>query len=154
MKYAIAAALMLNTFSANAAGTLSTLLNYDHIFSKPSTATSNTDSIISGSMEYSFPRSLAFYGGASFFLRDSFESTIHVGARFYSMNPIANVGNVPVWSFIGLGNYFVTENAYYPEVGFRVGINQQSRVDITLKVLNSSDTAYDNHAALGFGFSF
>ncbi len=154
MRYAIAAALILNSFSANAAGTLSTLLNYDHVFSKPSTATSNTASIISGSMEYTFPRSLAFYGGASFFLRDSFESTIHVGARFYSTNPVAKIGNIPIWSFIGLGNYFVTENAYYPEVGFRFGVNPISRFDVTLKVLNSSDTAYDNHAAVGVGFSF
>ena len=154
MRYAIAAALMLNTLSANAAGTWSTLLTYDHIFSKPSTATSNTDSIISGAMEYSFPRSLAFYGGASFFLRDSYESTLHLGARFYSMNPVTTLGNVPVWSFIGLGNYFVTNNTYYPEIGLRIGISQQSRIDVTLKVLNSSDTAYDNHAALGIGFAF
>ena len=154
MKYAVAAALMLTTLSANAAGTWSTLLNYDHIFSQPSTATSNTASIISGSMEYAFPRSLAFYGGASFVLQDSFESTLNIGARFYSADPILNMGNIPVWSFIGLGNYFVDDNAYYPEIGLRIGVNQLSRVDVSLKVLNSSNTAYDNHAAVGIGFAF
>ena len=154
MKWTLAAALILNTMSASAAGTLSSLVSFEQVFSRPSTATSNTQSIMSASVEYVFPRSLSVYGGVAFILRDSFESTINLGTRLYSFNPVFHVSSKPVWSYIGIGTYLVDNNAYYPEVGLRFATTPSSRMDVFLKVLNSSDTAYDKHASIGVGFTF
>lgn len=153
-KVVIATALTLSAISANAAGTLSTFLTAEKVLSRPSTATGTTDLLMTGAMEYVFPRSLSFYGGVSFILRDSFETTVNVGARLYSVTPVFKIGATPMWSFIGAGAYFVDNNAYYPEVGLRFATSTNTRMDIYLKVLNSVDTAYDRNASIGVGFTF
>lgn len=154
-KFVTAALLLVGATSASAAGQFSPLVTYESVFSKPSTATSHTSSIINATMEYSFPRSLSLYGGFSFILRDSFESSAMVGGRFYSSTPLFYWGgNAPIWSYIGIGANLLDNTAYYPEAGFRIGISNNTRLDLFVKVYNSSDTAYDKHATVGLGLTF
>jgi hypothetical protein len=88
-------------------------------------------------------------------MRDSFESAINYGVRFYSPTPLFNWGgSTPVWSYLGLGYYLVDNNAYYPEAGLRVATSNNTRMDIFLKVFNSDNTAYDKMATIGVGLAF
>ena len=155
MKKFVTAALLTGATSAFAAGQFSPLISYELVYSEPSTATSNTASMINASMEYTFPRSLSVYGGFSFILRDSFETAAQAGARFYTPNPLFYVnGKMPVWTYVGLGANFLDNVAFYPEAGLRIGINDDTRVDVFMKVYNSNDTAYDKHATVGIGLTF
>ncbi|MFD1381828.1 hypothetical protein ACFQ45_00455 [Rhodanobacter aciditrophus] len=155
MKKLVSAALLAGATSASAAGQFSSLASYDYVFSKPSTATSHTASVINTLVEYTYPRTLSIYGGFSFILRDSFESTLTLGARLYTPTPMFYWGgSVPIWSYVGAGTFLLDNGAYYPEAGLRIGITNNTRLDVFLKVFNSDDTAYDKHATIGVGLTF
>lgn len=155
MKKFVAAALLTGATSAVAAGQFSPLVSYELVFREPSTATSNTTGMINTSIEYTFPRSLSLYGGFSFILRDSFETAAQAGARFYTTSPLFYInGNMPLWSYIGLGANFLDNVAAYPEAGVRIGISDDTRIDIFVKVYNSNENAYDKHATIGMGLTF
>lgn len=155
MKKFVAAALLAGTTSAFAAGQFSPLINYELVFSEPTTATSNTSSMINAVMEYTYPRSLSVYGGFSFILRDSFETAAQAGTRFYTPSPLFYVNGVaPVWTYVGLGANVLDNVAFFPEIGFRIGLTDTTRLDLFMKVYNSNDTAYDKHATIGAGLTF
>lgn len=155
MKKFVTAALLAGATSAFAAGQFSPLFSFEGVFSKPTIATGTTSSFINASMEYTYPRSLSVYGGVSFILRDSFETGGHVGMRFYTPTPLFYVnGSAPVWSYLGAGVNVLDDVAFYPEAGFRVGLTDDTRIDLFMKVYNSNDTAYDRHATIGVGLTF
>lgn len=155
MKKLVSAALLAGATSASAAGQFSSLVSYDYVFSKPSTATSHTASMINALVEYTYPRSLSLYGGFSFILRDSFESALTVGTRLYTPTPMFYWGgSIPIWSYVGVGAYLVDNTAFYPEAGIRFGVTNNTRLDVFMKVLNSNNTAYDKHATIGVGLTF
>ncbi|SBS34023.1 hypothetical protein MAQ5080_02753 [Marinomonas aquimarina] len=155
MKKFVTAALLAGATSAFAAGQFSPLVSYEHVYSTPSTATSNTASMINATMEYTYPRSLSVYGGFTFILRDSFETAAQLGSRFYTPEPLFYVNGIaPVWSYVGLGANVLDNVAFFPEIGFRIGISDNTRLDLFMKVYNSNDTAYDRHATLGAGLTF
>ncbi|ADZ89941.1 hypothetical protein [Marinomonas mediterranea] len=156
MKQFVAAALLVSASSAMAAsGQFASLVSYEYVFSKPSTATGTTSGVLNTSIEYTFPRSLSLYGGATFILRDSYESSLNFGARLYTSTPLFHWGqNKPIWSYVGVGTYLVDNLAYFPEAGLRIATSDNTRMDVFFKVYNSSDTAYDRLATLGVGLTF
>lgn len=155
MKKFVTAALLTGATSAFAAGQFSPLVSFEGVYSKPSTSTGTTSSFINASMEYAFPRSLSVYGGVSFILRDSFETAAQAGVRFYTPSPLFYVNGIaPVWSYIGVGANVLDNVALYPEVGLRVGLSDETRIDLFMKVYNANDTAYDRHASIGVGLTF
>lgn len=155
MKKFVTAALLAGATSAFAAGQFSPLFSFEGVFSKPTTATGTTSSFINASMEYTYPRSLSVYGGVSFILRDSFETGGHAGMRLYTPTPLFYVnGSAPVWSYLGAGVNVLDDVAFYPEAGFRIGLTDDTRIDLFMKVYNSNDTAYDRHATIGVGLTF
>lgn len=136
-----------------AAGQLSPLISYENVFSEPSDSVDSTSSIGRASMEYTYPRSLALYGGVALANRDSIETALNIGARLYSPQPLFR-SQVPVWGYIGGGVDFWDHNAYYPEVGLRVAVTQQARLDVFLRTYNSNDLGLDDHTSFGIGLTF
>ncbi|MBM6552168.1 hypothetical protein [Marinomonas ostreistagni] len=152
-KFVTAALLLAGATSAVAAGQFSPLVSYENIFSEPSDSVDSTSGIVRANMEYSFPRSLALYGGLAFADRDSVETAVNVGARFYSTQPLLN-NQVPVWGYLGAGVDFWDHAAFYPEVGLRFGITDQARLDVFVRTYNSNDLGIDDHTSLGVGLTF
>lgn len=156
MKLIVLAALMLISVNAFANGQIATLINYESTAARPtSTENNNVTSIINTSIEYTTPANVSFYGGFSFVLGERFESGITLGSRYYSATPLFQaVTGVPVWSYIGGGIAFLENSVYYPEAGFRIALSNASRVDVYMKILNSSNETYDNHVMIGAGLTF
>ncbi|MCW8356698.1 hypothetical protein N5P32_12620 [Marinomonas pontica] len=59
-----------------------------------------------------------------------------------------------MWSFIGGGVSFLDDTVYYPEAGFRIATSDASRLDVYIKILNSSNETYDKHIMVGAGLTF
>ena len=104
-------------------------------------------------MEYTYPRSLALYGGVAFASRDNIETALNVGARLYSPQPLLQ-GQVPVWGYLGGGIDFWDHNAYYPEVGIRVALTNQARLDVFLRTYNSNELGLDDPTPLSLQLTF
>ncbi|WOD08431.1 hypothetical protein [Marinomonas sp. GJ51-6] len=156
MKSIVLAVLMLISINAFANGQIATLINYESTAARPSSqGDDNVTSIVNTAIEYTLPINVSFHGGFSFVLGERFESGITLGSRYYSATPLFQaVTGVPVWSYIGGGISFLENAVYYPEAGFRIALSNASRVDVYMKILNSSNDTYDNHVMIGAGLTF
>lgn len=152
-KFVTAALLISGATSAAAAGQFSPLVSYESAFSEPSDSVNSPSGITRAMVEYTFPRSLAFYGGLSFADRDSVDSAVTLGARFYSPSPLFQA-QVPVWGYLGGGIDFWDHASYYSEVGLRIGVSNRALVDLFVKAHNSNDLGFDNVATFGVGLTF
>ena len=156
MKSLALAVLMLVSINAFAEGQIATLINYESTAARPANQDdNNVTSIVNTSIEYTLPVNVSFYGGFSFVLGEKFESGVTFGSRYYSSTPLFQAfTGVPVWSYIGGGISFLEDSVYYPEAGFRIALSNASRVDVYMKILNSSNDTYDNHVMIGAGLTF
>ncbi|MBU1296306.1 MAG: hypothetical protein KJ609_02305 [Gammaproteobacteria bacterium] len=157
MKSLLLAALVLVSANASAEGQIASLVNFSSTAVRPTTpeGETNVTSIIDASMEYTLPENISFYGGLSFVIGETFENAISLGSRYYSSTPALQIlPGIPMWSFIGGGISFLDDTVYYPEAGFRIGISDVSRLDIFVKILNSSGDTYDKHVMVGAGLTF
>ena len=157
MKSLLLATLVLVSAHASAEGQIASLVNFSSTAARPTTdeGETNVTSILNASMEFTLPENISFYGGLSFIMGEEFENSVSLGSRYYSSTPALQIlPGIPVWSFIGGGVSFFDENVYYPEAGFRVGISDSSRLDIFVKILNSSSETYDKHVMIGAGLTF
>jgi hypothetical protein len=157
MKSILLAALVLVSANASAEGQIASLVNFSSTAVRPTTpeGETNVTSIIDASMEYTLPENISFYGGLSFVIGETFENAISLGSRYYSSTPALQIlPGIPMWSFIGGGISFLDDTVYYPEAGFRIGISDVSRLDIFVKILNSSGDTYDKHVMVGAGLTF
>lgn len=158
MRSLILATLVFFCGSALASGgQIATLLNFESTAARPTTdyQTGSVTSIASPMMEYTAPSNLSLYGGFSFAIGDNPESALALGARYYSATPAFQlIPGVPMWSFIGGGVYFFNSTVYYPEAGFRIATSNASRLDVFVKLLNSSSKKYDQHVMVGAGLTF
>jgi len=157
MKSILLATLILVSAGASAEGQIATLINFESAAARPDSGGSldNVTSILNTGMEYTAPTNLSIYGGFSFKLGETFESSLSFGSRYYSSTPAFQIlAGAPVWSFIGGGISFFEDSVYYPEAGFRVAISNASRLDVFVKILNSSNETYDKHVMIGAGLTF
>lgn len=157
MRPLLLAALVLVSANASAEGQIASLINFESAAARPTTpdGETNVTSIIGANMEYTLPENISFYGGLSFVIGEKFENAITIGSRYYSATPALQIlPGIPMWSFIGGGVSFLDETVYYPEAGFRIGISDVSRLDVFVKVLNSSSDTYDKHVMVGAGLTF
>ncbi|MDP5056670.1 MAG: NRDE family protein [Marinomonas hwangdonensis] len=157
MKPLLLAALVLMSVNASAEGQIASLVNFESAAARPngSDSQSNITSIFSTSMEYTLPENISFYGGFSFVLGEKFESAVTLGSRFYSSTPAFQLlPGIPMWSFLGGGVSFLEDTVYYPEAGFRIATSDSSRLDVFIKILNSSNDTYDKHVMIGAGLTF
>ncbi|UTW00258.1 hypothetical protein KDW99_03730 [Marinomonas rhizomae] len=157
MKSLLLATLVLVSAHASAQDQIASLITFESTAARPNSDTnhSNITSIINAEMEYTLPENISFYGGFSFVLGEQFESSVTVGSRFYSATPAFQIfPGVPMWSFIGGGISFLDDMVYYPEAGFRIATSNTSRMDIFVKILNSSNKTYDKHVMIGAGLTF
>lgn len=157
MKSILLAALVLVSANASAEGQIASLVSFSSTAARPTTpeGETNVTSIIDASMEYTLPENISFYGGLSFVTGEEFENSISLGSRYYSATPALQIlPGIPMWSFIGGGVSFLDSTVYYPEAGFRIGISDASRLDIFVRVLNSSGDTYDRHVMVGAGLTF
>ncbi|MEL0638000.1 hypothetical protein V6259_14655 [Marinomonas sp. TI.3.20] len=138
-------------------GQIASLLNFEATATRPSTdnETGSTTSVVSTMMEFTTPSNFSIYGGFSFALGDNPESSIALGSRYYSATPAFQlIPGVPMWSYLGAGVYFFDKTVYYPEAGFRIATSNTSRLDVFVKLLNSSSPKYDQHVMVGAGLTF
>tara|TARA_R110001606_G_scaffold256452_1_gene404588 strand:+ start:1561 stop:2034 length:474 start_codon:yes stop_codon:yes gene_type:complete len=157
MKSLILAALVLVSANASAEGQIASLVTFESTAMRPTTAEGDTNitSITSASLEYTLPENISFYGGMSFILGETFENALTLGSRYYSSAPALQIiPGVPMWSYIGGGVSFFDDTVYYPEAGFRIAISNASRIDVYVRVLNSSNETYDKHVMIGAGLTF
>ena len=157
MKSFLLAALVLVSANASAEGQIASLITFESTAIRPTTpeGESNITSIASAAMEYTLPENISFYGGLSFILGETFENSVTLGGRYYSAAPALQIiPGIPMWSFIGGGVSFFDDTVYYPEAGFRIAISNASRLDIFVRVLNSSGDTYDKHVMIGAGLTF
>lgn len=155
MRYLLISLLVLFSDLASAEGQIATLVNFEATAARPSTEGDSTTSILSTMMEYTSPANISAYGGFSFVIGDDFESALGLGGRFYSSTPAFQfLPGLPMWSFIGAGVYFLDETTYFPEAGFRIATSDASRLDVFIKILNSSGDKYDKHFMIGAGLTF
>jgi hypothetical protein len=157
MKSLLLAALVLVSAHASAEGQIASLVNFESTAARPDSngEDDNVTSIAYASMEYTLPENISFYGGFSFVIGETFESGVTVGSRFYSATPAFQVfPGIPMWSFIGGGVSFWEDTVYYPEAGFRIATSDSSRLDVYVKILNSSNETYDKHIMIGAGLTF
>ena len=138
-------------------GQIATLVNFEATIARPDSTSENKNvtSIFNGGMEFTMPTNLSIYGGVTIVTGESFESALHTGLRYYSAAPaLQPLVGAPIWSYIGGGVSFLDDTAYYPEAGFRIAIANAARVDIFIKILNSSNETYDRHIMAGAGLTF
>jgi hypothetical protein len=157
MKSLLLAALVLVSAHASAEGQIASLVNFESTAARPDSngEQDNVTSIGYAAMEYTLPENISFYGGFSFVIGETFESGVTVGSRFYSATPAFQVfPGIPMWSFIGGGVSFWEDTVYYPEAGFRIATSDSSRLDVYVKILNSSNETYDKHIMIGAGLTF
>lgn len=159
MKRTLFATLALFCGSAFAAeGQIASLVSFESTAARPTQKPEqdgSLTSLFSTQIEYTTPVNVSVYGGFSFALGDSFESAFSMGARYYSATPAFQLlPGIPMWSFIGGGVYFLDDAAYYPEAGFRIATSDTSRLDVFVKLLNSSNDKYDRHVMVGAGLTF
>lgn len=157
MKSLLLAALVLVSANALAEGQIASLVNFESTATRPDSRNeqSNVTSIGYAAMEYTLPENISFYGGFSFVIGEDFESGATVGSRFYSATPAFQIfPGIPMWSFIGGGISFLEDTVYYPEAGFRIAASDTSRLDVYVKILNSSNETYDKHVMIGAGLTF
>ena len=156
MKPLLFALLILISVDASAETQVATLINYESTAIRPDNNDSdNVTSMINASLEYTSPENISVYGGFSFILGETFESAVNVGARFYNATPALQAfTGVPTWSFIGGGGSLYDSFTFYPEAGFRMAISNTARLDVNVKLLNSSDETYDQHLLFGVGLTF
>ncbi|ETI61072.1 hypothetical protein [Marinomonas profundimaris] len=157
MKSLLLAALVLVSAHASAEGQIASLVNFESTAARPDSngEDDNVTSIAYAAMEYTLPENISFYGGFSFVIGETFESGVTVGSRFYSATPAFQVfPGIPMWSFIGGGVSFWEDTVYYPEAGFRIATSDSSRLDVYVKILNSSNETYDKHIMIGAGLTF
>jgi hypothetical protein len=157
MKSLLLAALVLVSANASAEDQIASLVNFESTAARPNTpdGQDNITSILNTTMEYTLPENISFYGGFSFVLGEKFESSVTVGSRFYSATPAFQIfPGIPMWSFIGGGLSFLEDTVYYPEAGFRIATSNTSRLDVYIKILNSSNETYDKHVMIGAGLTF
>ncbi|MGB0783232.1 MAG: hypothetical protein ACPGRG_08695 [Marinomonas sp.] len=156
MKSFLLAALVLVSVNASA-DQIASLVNFESTAARPDTADGqdNITSILNTNMEFTLPENISFYGGFSFVLGETFESSVTLGSRFYSATPAFQIfPGIPMWSFIGGGVSFLDDTVYYPEAGFRIATSDASRLDVYIKILNSSNDTYDKHIMVGAGLTF
>lgn len=156
MKSFLLAALVLVSVNASA-DQIASLVNFESAAARPDTADGqdNITSILNTNMEFTLPENISFYGGFSFVLGEKFESSVTLGSRFYSATPAFQIfPGIPMWSFIGGGVSFLDDTVYYPEAGFRIATSDASRLDVYIKILNSSNETYDKHIMVGAGLTF
>lgn len=158
MKRILFATLILASSAVSAAeGQIATLVNFESTAARPdsSSNTDNVTSILNTNMEFTTPANVSFYGGFSFVLGESFESAVTVGSRFYSSTPAFQIiPGAPMWAYIGGGVSFYDDTVFYPEAGFRIATSDSSRLDVYIKILNSSNETYDKHIMVGAGLTF
>ncbi|MBD5772599.1 hypothetical protein [Marinomonas colpomeniae] len=157
MKPLFFAILVLVSTNVLAEGQVASLVNFESTAIRPDTenGNSNVTSILNTAMEYTTPSNVSFYGGFSFILGEDFESAVTAGSRFYSSTPAFQVfPGLPMWSFIGGGISFFDKAVYYPEAGFRIATSDTSRLDVYIKILNSSSDVYNEHFMIGAGLTF
>lgn len=156
MRKLVLATLFLVSASASAEGQIASLVTFESTALRPdSDGTENVTSILNASMEYTMPSNTSIYGGFSFVLGEEFESALSFGGRYYSSTPAFQFfASVPMWSYLGAGVSFLDETVYYPEAGFRLATSNTSRIDVFLKILNSSHDRYDKHILVGAGLTF
>ncbi|BDX03910.1 hypothetical protein MACH16_26580 [Marinomonas pontica] len=156
MKSFLLAALVLVSVNASA-DQIASLVNFESTAARPDTpdGQDNITSILNTNMEFTLPENISFYGGFSFVLGETFESSVTLGSRFYSATPAFQIfPGIPMWSFIGGGVSFLDDTVYYPEAGFRIATSDASRLDVYIKILNSSNETYDKHIMVGAGLTF
>lgn len=156
MKSFLLAALVLVSVNASA-DQIASLVNFESTAARPDTpdGQDNITSILNTNMEFTLPENISFYGGFSFVLGETFESSVTLGSRFYSATPAFQIfPGIPMWSFIGGGVSFLDDTVYYPEAGFRIATSDASRLDVYIKILNSSNDTYDKHIMVGAGLTF
>lgn len=144
-------------FDPFANGQIATLVNFEATIARPDSTgeNQNVTSIFNGGMELTMPTNLSVYGGFTIVTGETFESALHAGLRYYSAAPaLQPIVGAPVWSYIGGGLSFLDSSVYYPEAGFRIAIANSARVDIFMKILNSSNDRYDKHIMAGAGLTF
>ncbi|MBR7889123.1 hypothetical protein J9B83_09190 [Marinomonas sp. A79] len=157
MRSILLAALVFVSAHASAEGQIASLFSFEAAAARPDTADGqkNVTSILNTSMEYTLPENISFHGGFSFVIGETFESSITLGSRFYSSTPAFQIfPGIPMWSFLGGGVSFLDDTVFYPEAGFRVATSDTSRLDVFVKILNSSNDTYDKHVMLGAGLTF
>ena len=157
MKTFFFAVLALVSSNLLAEGQIATLVNFESTAIRPNSEdnTSNITSILNTGMEYTTPTNFSFYGGFSFILGEEFESAVTAGSRFYSSSPAFQIfPGLPMWSFIGGGISFYDNTVYYPEAGFRIATSDTARLDVYIKLLNSSNDVYNEHLMIGAGLTF
>jgi len=157
MKLFFFAILILVSTNALAEGQIASLVNFESTAIRPDTqdGSSNVTSILNTTMEFTQPNNISLYGGFSFVLGEDFESSVTVGGRFYNSSPAFQIfPGLPMWSFIGGGVSFFDSVVYYPEAGFRIATSDTARLDIYIKILNSSSSVYDEHFMVGAGLTF
>ncbi|MCB5162258.1 hypothetical protein [Marinomonas algarum] len=157
MKPLLLAALVLLSANASAEGQIASLVSFQSAAARPDTADGqkNVTSILDASMEYTLPENISFYGGFSFVIGETFESSVSLGSRFYSATPAFQIfPGIPMWSFLGGGVSFLDDTVFYPEAGFRVATSDASRLDVFVRILNSSSETYDRHVMIGAGLTF
>ncbi|TYL48719.1 hypothetical protein [Marinomonas sp. IMCC 4694] len=157
MRSLLLATLVLVSAHASAEGQIASLVTFESAAARPDNTMGqkNITSILNASMEYTLPENISFYGGFSFVIGEKFESAVTLGSRFYSATPAFQIfPGIPMWSFIGGGVSFMDDTVYYPEAGFRVATSDTSRLDVYIKILNSSDDTYDKHVMVGAGLTF
>ncbi|SBS35025.1 hypothetical protein MSP8887_02281 [Marinomonas spartinae] len=145
-----------STFAAE--GQIASLVSFESTAARPKMnkeQDGSLTSLLSTQIEYTTPANISAYAGFSFALGDNFESAFSMGARYYSATPAFQLfPGIPMWSFIGGGVYFLDSATYYPEAGFRIATSDTSRLDVFVKLLNSSDDKYDRHVMVGAGLTF
>ena len=157
MKSILLATLILVSAGASAEGQIASLINFESTAARPdgNGDINNVTSILNTNMEFTTPTNISFYGGFSFVLGETFESAVTLGSRFYSSSPAFQIiPGAPMWSYIGGGVSFLEDTVYYPEAGFRIASSDSSRLDIYIKILNSSNETYDKHVMIGAGLTF
>ena len=157
--FAILVLVSTNTLAENSlsGGQIATLVNFESTAIRPNSDDNenNVTSILNTGMEYTIPSNFSFYGGFSFILGEEFESAVTVGSRFYSSSPAFQIfPGLPMWSFIGGGISFYDNTVYYPEAGFRIATSDTARLDVYIKLLNSSSDVYSEHLMIGAGLTF
>ena len=157
MKRLLFVALALISSATLAEGQIASLVNFESTAARPDSNgdTDNVTSILNTNMEFTTPTNISFYGGFSFVLGETFESSVTIGSRFYSSSPAFQIiPGAPMWSYIGGGVSFYEDTVYYPEAGFRIATSDSSRLDVYIKILNSSNETYDKHIMIGAGLTF
>lgn len=157
MKHLLFIALVLVSSAVSAEGQIAALINFESTAARPdgSAESDNVTSILNANIEYILPTDISVYGGFSFILGESFESAATIGSRFYSSTPTLQIiPGAPMWAYIGGGMSFFNDIVYYPEAGFRTATSDSSRLDVYIKILNSSDKTYNQHVLIGAGLTF